>query len=206
MLAMIFGSFVLSGVGCMQGSYVFKDNEWGIVGVKSQADREVALDMIRKHVGSDYEIKEEYDPRQPPGFQPQAGIQPNTAPPKDGLGWYIKYAKKTPTGQAQANSGTPSNPITVAPQRGGIPGLPAPDMSGIQQTSYRQNPPVANGAIQQPNYPGAPIAATGMQQNQGLPANGRMPAQGTFTQGPTTSGMPGQPIGQPQPGFSPYGN
>jgi hypothetical protein len=134
---MLFTALLIGSLGCMQSAqYVEKHPEWGIVGVKSQQDEKQAVEMIRKHVGEDYVILETYGPHQPRtnAFDPESGIAKPVSPQKDGMGWYVKYAKKSAQ-QAQLPSGMGGQPA-------GATGLPQPDMTNIQQAGFQKPAPV----------------------------------------------------------------
>lgn len=214
MLALAMSGLVLSGVGCMQGgSYVEKHPDWGIVAVKSQADQEKAASMIRKHVGDDYVIVEQYDPRSKP-FDPQAGVSGlSTSTSNKDMGWYVKYAKKVnlPAAATTSMVGMGNNTRTAV-----AGGLPQPDMNGIRQAGFHQPIHPQAGMNQQPQ----PIAGTGMpgsypaagsnpmptnlRPNMGQPIgmSGQVnPANANQGPGqPVNQAMPGQPVGQ----FNPY--
>ena len=108
-VGMLLGAGLLSGVGCMgRAEYVQKNKDGGIIALKADADEAEARKLMEKHLGSNYEIVDKYDPkvRSQTGTDLQPGSKLNVFAPKNDGVMHISYRKladsqfggKTPTG------------------------------------------------------------------------------------------------------------
>ncbi len=128
--AVAVGVGLLSGLGCMgKAEYVRKDKDGGVIAIKADADDAEARKLMEKHLGSNYEIVEKYDPkmRQATGTDLTPGARPGVFAPKDDGVMHISYRKtNVPWGSTGGdhsrrlfNSQTPTG-LPAAPQDGGL--------------------------------------------------------------------------------------
>lgn len=111
--------------GCASARYVQRDTEGGVVAIpdKSNAwpsyNRNKAEELIREHVGTDYEVVEEWAAKTDPPPKPERNAATNTpliVLPSEGpwnatgqlveaTEWRIRYRKRTPGSDAATSSG-----------------------------------------------------------------------------------------------------
>ena len=125
--AMVVGVGLVSGVGCMgKAEYVQKNKDGGIIALKVNADEAEARKLMEKHLGSNYEIVDKYDPKQRKNtgadLQPGSKLTQLIAPKDDGV-MHIAYRKLA---DSKVGGTTPT----------GLP--PAPRDTGLTQTGQQQ--------------------------------------------------------------------
>ncbi len=117
--AVVLGAGLLSGVGCMgRAEYVQKNKDGGIIALKVDADEAEAHKLMEKHLGSNYEVVEKYDPktRNQTGSDLQPGSKLNVFAPKDDGVMHIVYRKSA---DSKFGGKTPSG-LPPAPKDGGF--------------------------------------------------------------------------------------
>lgn len=133
---MVVGASLLSGFGCMgKAEYVQKNKDGGIIALKIDADEAEARKLMEKHLGSNYEVVEKYDPKS--RNQTGSDLQPASKLGKitisDDNVMHIAY-RRLP--DSQFGGKTPS-------------GLPAaPKDSGSIQTNQQMRTPIGSGGPQ----------------------------------------------------------
>ena len=143
--AIVVGASLLSGLGCMgKAEYVQKNKDGGIIALKIDADEAEARKLMEKHLGSNYEVVEKYDPklRQATGLdlQPGSKLSKFAAPDNDVM--HIAY-RKLP--DSQFGGKTPTG-LPPAPKDGGLmqtsqqTRLPKPIATGGPQTEFGSDP------------------------------------------------------------------
>ena len=146
--ALVVGGGLFSGLGCMgNAEYVQKNKDGGIIALKVNADEAEARKLMEKHLGSQYEIVETYDPKTRAGAKPDAKSGMLT-PKEDGV-MHIAY-RKLPDSQF---GGTTPLGLPPVPINGGS--LPAkrtaqPASTGGAQTAFGSEPEMKPPAM----YPG----------------------------------------------------
>ena len=147
--AMAMGVGMLAGLGCAgKAEYVQKNKDGGIIALKVGADDTEARKLMEKHLGSNYEIVDKYDPkqRQPGGADPLASLrkpgEKSLFAPKDEAVVHIAY-RKLP--DSQFGGGTPKG-LPPAPKDGGFVPVsstarqPKPITTGGPSTGFASDP------------------------------------------------------------------
>ena len=122
--ALVVGGGLFSGLGCMSNAeYVQKNKDGGIIALKVNADEAEARKLMEKHLGSQYEIVETYDPKMRAGAKLDA--KPGMLTSKEDGVMHIAYRKlpdsqfggTTPIGlpRAPIDSGLPPAKRTLTP-------------------------------------------------------------------------------------------
>ena len=118
LIAAIVGIGLVSSIGCMgRAEYVQKNKDGGIIALKVDADEAEARKLMEKHLGSNYEIVDRYDPkaRLQTGTDLQPASKVGKLLSKDEAVTHIAY-RKLPDSQF---GGTPAG-LPPAPRDGGL--------------------------------------------------------------------------------------
>jgi len=151
LIAAMVGIGLVSSIGCMgRAEYVQKNKDGGIIALKIDADEAEARKLMEKHLGSNYEIVDRYDPkaRMPTGTDLQPASKLGKLLPKDEAVTHIAY-RKLP--DSHFGGATPAG-LPPAPRDGGLmqiglkSGQPKPSTAG-RPTDFGSEP----GAITPPD-------------------------------------------------------
>lgn len=119
LIAAVVGIGLVSSIGCMgRAEYVQKNKDGGIIALKVDADEAEARKLMEKHLGSNYEIVEKYDPkaRMQTGTDMQPASKFGKLLSKDEAVVHIAY-RKLP--DSNFGGATPAG-LPPAPRDGGL--------------------------------------------------------------------------------------